>query len=835
MMPIRLTVVLTHPVQYYVPWFRQITELAPELCLTVLYGTLPSDHQRGVGFGTRVDWGIPLLSGYHWTVLEGMRPTDAVGTGRFWGIRAKGIERAVAATRPDVVLIPGWHSILYLRALLRCRLDGVPVLYRGDTHAGCAPTGLRGAIWRAKNRVLLALFDRYLTVGTRATEFLAASGVESDRIYQSPHAVDNRFFAERAASYQTASGREEARAALGIDNESFVMAFVGKLEPAKRPLDLVRAAALVGSRTVVLLAGAGSAEQKSLAEARRLGVRLANAGFVDQNGLGRIYAAADCLVLPSESETWGLVVNEALATGLPCIVTTGVGCGPDLIASEDCGEIYPTGDVDALARALRRVRQRLALDRARVGQACRSAAQASSLDAATSGLVDAARGAVAGGSAVDSHPGTTELGYAGAEVVDETRAEDVRMLVCGHSMVVVGGLERVILETIQMTCARGAQVHVAVNDWGSERIRKRLDEAGASWSYVWSKMPLRRRELTPFGVVRLLVEILRTSAGILAVARRFHPTAVVVPDYTAAIRCWFALLWLRISRIPVINRLGNAPETGRFYRRLWKWVVDPVTTTFICNSDFTANALHDCGVSPLKTHVIYNSLPTRSESTVRESIERPARDPHRIVYVGQIIPDKGLDLLFDAVELLVRRGVQVTLDVVGDLDGAVAPVDRAFADAMRKRAEAAPLASRVRLLGWREDVDACLRSASVHCCPSRPAIREAFGLVVLEAKHAGIPSVVLRSGALPELVSDRVDGWVCDDDTPEALAEGLGYFLTNPEACRSAGRRARESTRRFDGMDLRAHWWHIITQPARLPIYGLASWRNRMSAHGKLT
>jgi glycosyltransferase involved in cell wall biosynthesis len=141
----------------------------------------------------------------------------------------------------------------------------------------------------------------------------------------------------------------------------------------------------------------------------------------------------------------------------------------------------------------------------------------------------------------------------------------------------------------------------------------------------------------------------------------------------------------------------------------------------------------------------------------------------------------------------------------------------------------------VRLLGWREDVDACLRAASIHCCPSRPAIREAFGLVVLEAKHAGIPSVVFQSGALPELVSDRVDGWVCEEDTADALADGLQYFLMSPDACAAAGRQARESTKRFDGMDLRAHWWHLITQPARLPVHGLGSWRSRMSQPGKLT
>src|SRR5205823_689745 len=107
--------------------------------------------------------------------------------------------------------------------------------------------------------------------------------------------------------------------------------------------------------------------------------------------------------------------------------------------------------------------------------------------------------------------------------------------------------------------------------------------------------------------------------------------------------------------------------------------------------------------------------------------------------------------LFDAIALLRQRGVRATLDVVGDIDG-WAPADYLdFRARLRGRADAPPLAGAVRLLGWRDDVAACFASAAVHCCPSLPSIREAFGLVVLEAKNAGIPSVVFRSGALTEL------------------------------------------------------------------------------------
>ena len=143
-----------------------------------------------------------------------------------------------------------------------------------------------------------------------------------------------------------------------------------------------------GARTL------GLADDACRTEAERSGVCVAQAGFLDQAALGRAYAAADCLVLPSTSETWGLVVNEALATGLPAIVSSGVGCAPDLVTPGVTGEVFPCGDVGSLASALARVRDRLA-SRRDFTAACRARAATHSFAAATAGLVEACR-AVAG-------------------------------------------------------------------------------------------------------------------------------------------------------------------------------------------------------------------------------------------------------------------------------------------------------------------------------------------------------------------------------------------------------------------------------------------------------
>jgi glycosyltransferase involved in cell wall biosynthesis len=78
-------------------------------------------------------------------------------------------------------------------------------------------------------------------------------------------------------------------------------------------------------------------------------------GFVNQSGMGRYYAAADVLVLPSSHEPWGLVLNEGMCFGLPVIASDAVGAAPDLVRSGENGFVYPVGDVTALAAALRRL------------------------------------------------------------------------------------------------------------------------------------------------------------------------------------------------------------------------------------------------------------------------------------------------------------------------------------------------------------------------------------------------------------------------------------------------------------------------------------------------
>jgi glycosyltransferase involved in cell wall biosynthesis len=149
---------------------------------------------------------------------------------------------------------------------------------------------------------------------------------------------------------------------------------VGKFIGLKNPIGFLGSLrrAFREERTIVaLMVGDGPLrlECQELVSRDRLPVKFT--GFLNQSKLVNAFVAADVLVLPSERETWGIVVNEAMLSGLPCIVSDQVGCGPDLVAGQGTGDVFPLHDEAALAFAM----VRLARDPER-RRACRRRARA---------------------------------------------------------------------------------------------------------------------------------------------------------------------------------------------------------------------------------------------------------------------------------------------------------------------------------------------------------------------------------------------------------------------------------------------------------------------------
>ena len=779
----RLTIVQTHPVQYMAPWFRDMATAQTGIDLTVLYASTPMPSQQGVGFNESFAWDVGLTDGYTHKVLAEPHPDRKFDSGSFKGADVEGVGDAILATRPDAVIVPGWHSMFYLRAIAACRRANIPVLYRGDTNLLVAPRGIRRLPWSIRTRAALKMFDGYLSVGTRSREYLRHFGAPEPLIFDSPHCVDNTQFASGAGSDGT---REQARKEMGAGPGDFLVFFAGKFLENKRPLDVIEAAARLGSDVVVAMAGNGPLIETMREATGRFNVRVTWCGFLNQSAMPRALAAADCVAVPSASESWGLIVNEALAAGTPCVVSSGVGAAADLIAADSTGVVHEPGDISGLAASLLRVREALGSGRI-TADTCRRAVAPFSFEHATDGVVAAIRRVDARKRASPAHAGHP------------------RVLAAFGNMAMVSGVERMSFEVLRTLRECGAAVHCIVNSWESSKVVDLVDSVGASWSmgYYWYEL---RRRAAPHQRLLALWDICRTSLDLLQDARRFRPTHVFTPEYHAVLRSAPALWLARRAGVRVVLRLGNAPEPGRFYRFLWGRVIDRCVDRYVPNSRFIEQELLAHGIDRAKVRVIYNTVPYRASDW---GAARPVAG--RIIYVGQIIPPKGLDVLLDAVALLVQRGYNPTLDVVGAVDGWEAPGYGGYRERIRQRVGAADLAGRVRLLGQREDVPALMAAASVHCMPSRLEQKEGFAVTALEAKRAGLPSVVTHSGALPEMIRHTVDGWVCPDVTSAAIAEGLAYFLDDPDRARMAGEQARASERLYNRERFAAEWADIFS------------------------
>ena len=341
----RIGFLVSHPIQYYAPIFR---ELARRCDLTVFFAHRQDASGQGrAGYGVAFDWDVDLLSGYESHFLRNVARTPSTQT--FFGCNTPEIADRITAGRFDAFVVPGWSLHSYWQAVRACRRAHVPVMVRGDSQLRGQRGGVAGRIKGMVFPYMLKQFDACLYVGRRNREYLEHYGVPPARLFFSPHCVDNDAFAEGGSAARAVRGQGKPRSRRRV-------LFVGRLVESKRPMDLVLAAARLaasGEAVELVIAGAGELQTQMEEAARAGGIEIRFLGFVNQSRLPAVYASADVLVLPSIAvETWGLVVNEAMACGVPAVVSDAVGCGPDLVEPGVTGAVAALGDVASLAAAI---------------------------------------------------------------------------------------------------------------------------------------------------------------------------------------------------------------------------------------------------------------------------------------------------------------------------------------------------------------------------------------------------------------------------------------------------------------------------------------------------
>lgn len=334
----RLVVVNNIPTPYIVPVFNALGDQVG-----------PSFH--GV-FLARTE------SNRQWTdTVSGLRCAHTILASRGMFIRKGdtgihvhwGLWRLLRTLKPDVVCICGYQYFASWEVLLFGRIYGCRTVLWSGSHLKSGLLPSRPA--SAYKRLIIPKFDAYVTYGQAARELLVQHGAEPSRIVVGCNTVDVDWFARTAREIRAESGTADVNAS------GLVVLYVGEFLPRKNVDVLLRAFALIERQIPnarLRLVGTGSRTAAALKLARLNGViNIECVPFVERRELVRQYTQAAVFVLPSLREVWGLVVNEAMACGVPVLVSNTAGAAHDLVQEDVNGRTFDPLDVEGLAVAIR--------------------------------------------------------------------------------------------------------------------------------------------------------------------------------------------------------------------------------------------------------------------------------------------------------------------------------------------------------------------------------------------------------------------------------------------------------------------------------------------------
>jgi glycosyltransferase involved in cell wall biosynthesis len=275
--------------------------------------------------------------------------------GRYNMLLNLGVGTALTAAAGDLILCGGYNYLASWQALLWARSRRVPFLLWSESNVQDMRRG--HALVELLKSEFLGRCSGFVVPGRSAREYLRVHKVDDAQIFNAPNAVDNDFFSAAAAAARQKGA--VLRSALALPDRYIL--YVGRLVAEKGVFDLLSAYAKLEERTRrqigLVYVGEGASrrqleEQASIQHASIQPGMIRFAGFVQRDELAAYYALAEMLMLPTYSDPWGLVVNEAMACSLPVVVSRVAGCAADLVKENCNGLLTDPGDVPALAAAM---------------------------------------------------------------------------------------------------------------------------------------------------------------------------------------------------------------------------------------------------------------------------------------------------------------------------------------------------------------------------------------------------------------------------------------------------------------------------------------------------
>ena len=335
----KLAIITTHPIQYQIPLFKQLKKKKIDAHVFFASKHGLASKKKDYEFGVKFDWNINsnLLSGYK-SYFPNIQKYD---TNKF-RLSFKEIEKKFKKVNFDAILILGWSNLHYLKAIYYGIKFRKTLILRSENNLHADNSFLKRKLKYFILSLLFKKIDYFLSIGTLNKNFYLAHNVKKTKILDAPYFVDNNFFKLK--------NKNEIKKNIIFKGKKIIL-YVGKLIHRKRPLDFIKLAErnIRNNQLLFLIIGDGELKNSCLDYINKYKLKnIYFRGFVNQNNLKYYYNISDILIQPSSYETWGLTINESLASGTPVICTKDCGASHDLVKNKKVGKIYNTGNINEL-------------------------------------------------------------------------------------------------------------------------------------------------------------------------------------------------------------------------------------------------------------------------------------------------------------------------------------------------------------------------------------------------------------------------------------------------------------------------------------------------------
>lgn len=690
-----------------------------------------------------------------------------------------GMGRVLGEIRPDVAVCVGYADPEIHRVAAWALRRGVPLVACSDSTYDDEP---RSPMKEALKRIVISAFDSALVAGSRSHDYLGRLGMNGEAQFRPWDVVDNEYFMFGADAARRAPA--EARSRLGMPGRYFVCIarFVAKKNLGALVGAYARYAAGAGdSAWSLVLSGAGPLENelREQVAALGLGARVCFPGFLQYPDLPACYGLAGALVLPSATDQWGLVVNEAMASGLPVLVSSRCGCAPDLVCEGENGHTFEPGDASALADLMKRTAETSPERLAQMGKRSREIIAAYTPQAFAVGLKAALECALA-------------------------RRPRRKSLVARAAL---GALAR---RTPGLGASKGkpsgrGPIYFAFADpvgFSGQRAATGLMIDGLSargWECRYLPRPAFKDSGRSISVVRFMAEL--SSAWVrdlrLVLARGGWLIVSLGQTRFSFIRDSLPVLlgWAALGRDRLCIVLN-----GSLFMHWAKDSLDSRVFTFLLARAGTVTVtganqrdrLIDLGIRPSRVEIVVNScdaklLDPESVRTKHDSVLCADR-PLRLLYLSSLIDTKGFPEFLEAVQRLAAWGGPAVEAV---LCGQITASE--FSENFRdpKAAETwigekiavinlSPRAKARWVKGaWGAEKAALFREADIFVLPTRYAV-EAQPVALLEAMASGCAIVTTRAGEIATILNGEC-AVLLDSVSTDTVEEALQTLSVNPD------------------------------------------------------